>query len=145
MLERLSALGVEVTPRTNGNLWLAPASKVPHDLLELVRLLKGELLALLRRPRLAAGAPVWHAEEVARRVEREGLCICWADLFGELVAFIADESFRGQVPTGIVCYTVEELKILFADETEKLEDSVLKLIHDAKKHGCSRPCRHFLP
>lgn len=49
MVERLTALGVEVTPRPNGNLYLAPASRIPPDLLELVRQHKRELLDLLRR------------------------------------------------------------------------------------------------
>lgn len=49
VLERLSALGVTITPRPNGNLWLEPASKIPPDLLELVRQHKVGVIAYLER------------------------------------------------------------------------------------------------
>ena len=51
VLERLSAQGVQVTPRPNGNLWLEPASKIPPDLLEAVRENKPAILAHLRAER----------------------------------------------------------------------------------------------
>jgi len=49
VLECLSALGVTITPRPNGNLWLEPASKIPPALLELVRQHKVEVIAYLER------------------------------------------------------------------------------------------------
>ena len=52
VLERLSARGVTVTPQPNGNLWLEPVSKIPSDLLDLVREHKGSILARLTGPRL---------------------------------------------------------------------------------------------
>lgn len=48
VLSRLSALGVEVTPRPNGKLWLEPASVIPPDLGDLVRTHKPAILTLLQ-------------------------------------------------------------------------------------------------
>ena len=68
-------------------------------------------------------------------MEREGVCLFWSDVFEEMVAFIADEVSRDQVPAGIVCYTVGELGKLFGVNGETLSESSLKLIHQAKKYG----------
>ena len=57
VLERLSAQGVQVTPRPNGNLWLEPASKIPPDLLEAVRENKPAILALLGQERPPSPLP----------------------------------------------------------------------------------------
>lgn len=135
VLERLSALGVQITPRPGGNLWLEPASKIPPPLLALVRQHKPEIMAaVLKKPGLVAGPPEWQAGEVERLVLKEGYCIFWSDLFNELVAFIADETFLAKVPGWIVAYTCEELHILFPDNGEP-DDTMLRLIHAAKKVG----------
>lgn len=132
VLERLSAQGVQVTPRPNGNLWLEPASKIPPDLLEAVRENKPAILALLPRPRLAEGSPGWHAEEIARCVMEEGVCVFWSELLGETIAFVKDESCRATVPAKIVAYTCQELRRLF---DQNADDATLRLIHEAKKRG----------
>ncbi len=101
----------------------------PAALVGELRRHKTEVLAYLARP--ADAPPEWHAEEIERRVKRDGLCLFWSHLFGEAVAFIADESFRAQVPAGVVSYTVEECELLC--KSDPVSENALKLIHQAKK------------
>lgn len=130
-------LQAELIPQGDKLKVRAP-TPLSQDLIETLRQHKAEVLAFLTRPRVSVNAsnvdapPEWHAEEIERRVEGDGLCIFWADLFGEVVAFIADESFRGQVPSGVVCYTVKELE-LFGNSDLLLSKTALTLIHQAKK------------
>ena len=58
---------------------------------------------------------VWHAEEVARLVGKEGICIFWSKLFG------------------IVVYSTDEIDTLFGEKD--LSPGALRLIHEAKKIG----------
>lgn len=132
VLERLSAQGVQVTPRPNGNLWLEPASKIPADLLDAVRKNKPAILALLSRPRLAEGSPEWHGQEIARRVEETGYCLFWSELFGEMIAFCNTDADRKKVPAGIVTYSAEELLML---DLQDPTDETRRLVHLAKQHG----------
>ena len=52
VLERLAELGVAVTVKPNGNLWLQPASVIPADVLEAVRAGKAQIVAALSRRRV---------------------------------------------------------------------------------------------
>ncbi len=106
-------------------------------LIEDLRRHKPEILALLSQPPTMPGTPEWHAREIARCVEKDGLCIFWSDLFGELVAFIRDDSQRDSVPAGIVAYTSQELRELFGHGQAGLPPRSLCLIHQAKKHGAN--------
>ena len=130
-LEKAKVLGIRVTPSGN-KILLEPGSKVPPDLVQAIRQHKGEILALLTKPKLVAGPPRWHAEQVAQAVRKEGVCIFWSEVFGEMVAFVRDDRQASRVPCGIVTYTEQELTELFGN---RRSTKALRLIHEAKKHG----------
>ncbi|MBN2098107.1 MAG: hypothetical protein JW753_00770 [Dehalococcoidia bacterium] len=131
VLERAKALGISVTSSGN-KILLEPGSKVPPDLVQAIRQHKGEILAILTSPRLVKGQPRWHAEQVARAVREEGLCIFWSEAFGEMVAFVRDDSYASRVPCGIVTYTEQELTELFRGHRSI---KALRLVHEAKRRG----------
>jgi hypothetical protein len=132
-LERLQSLGVTV--RADGDaLRVKPASLVPPALMAELRQNKAEVLALLaspQRPRVVDATPQWHAEQVARRVEAEGVCVFWSELFGGLVAFVKDDSYKRHVPREVVTYTCTELREL--DKAAPLDAALLSRVHQAKK------------
>jgi hypothetical protein len=134
LLEKVKALGVTLT-RSDDKLLLEPGSKVPQDLIRAIRAHKNEILSILARPKLAEGSPQWHAETIAKAVEREGVCIFWSQLFAEMIAFIKDDTFKSRVPCGIVSYTSQELKELFGNGKPELTAKDLRLIHEGKKTG----------
>ena len=102
---------------------------------------KPEILVLLRRqtelktPRTVDAAPQWHAEEVARCVEQEGVCVFWSDLLQEMIAFVKDEACLPLVPAGIVAFTPEELRHIFPEGKDELSPGSLRLIYEAKRLG----------
>ncbi len=114
-----------------------PSSPGVLALIEDLRRHKPEILALLSQPQTVPGHREWHAREIARCVEKDGLCIFWSDLFGEMVAFIRDDSQRNSVPAGLVAYTSQELRELFGYGQAGLSPQSLRLIHQAKKHGAN--------
>lgn len=134
-LARLSSLGVKVTRLPEGDLWLEPASVIPPELLEAVKQQKRAIIAHLARPELADGPPEWHAQHVAQAVQREGVCLFWSELFGEMVAFVRDDSFLPHVPQGVVVYRDAELRHLFGEGKVSPSDGALKIMHAAKKAG----------
>lgn len=87
------------------------------------------------RPRTVEGPKEWHAEEVARCVEEEGVCIFWSELFSETVAFIKDASCRSKVPASIVAYTSQEVLTLFPHNEKQVDRQTLRLVHEGKKQG----------
>jgi len=141
ILEKLSLLGIATTP-SGEKLLLEPGSKVPADLVSQIREHKTEILAHLGKPKLVDGTPQWHAETIARAVEREGVCVFWSELFGEMIAFVRDDTFKSHVPCGIVYYTDEELRELFGEGKPGLSAKDLRLIHEAKKAGGGHVISH---
>jgi hypothetical protein len=141
LLEKVKALDVTLT-RSGDKLLLEPGSKVPPDLVSQIREHKTEILAHLSKPKLVEGTPQWHAETIAAAVKKEGVCVFWSELFGEMVAFIKDDSFKSRVPCGIVAYTDKELRELFGEGKPGLSARELRLIHEAKKIGGGRIISH---
>ena len=72
-------------------------------------------------------------EEVARRTSEllgeRGWCLWQCDVLGGDVIAVVDEAARG-VPEGLAVYTVPELYLLL-----KLDETTIRLIHEAKKLG----------
>ena len=134
ILERLREKRVIIEARDD-RLRFFPREALTTAEIEELKLHKAELMVYLTRHEVVDARPVWHGDEVKGRVERDGLCVFWSDLFEEAVAFIADDGFRDEVPGGIVCYTVDELATLFGADGEPLSGAPLKLIHHAKKYG----------
>jgi hypothetical protein len=118
-----------LTPE-NDKLVIDSPEQLPDDLRRELREHKPEIIALLRvRP------PRWHANAVARDVQREGFCVFWSDVFGEIIAFIRDETFRSKVPCGIVVYTLAEVEELWGAGKPTTPPETLRLIHETKKRG----------
>lgn len=103
---------------------------LPPEIMAELREHKQEILSLLR-----PCPPLWHAETIAAAVRKEGICLFWSELFGEMVAFIRDDSFLPKVTCGMVAYTDRELRHLFGDGKLELSVRDLKRIHQAKKAG----------
>lgn len=146
VLERLTALGVEVTPRPNGNLYLAPASRIPPDLLVLVRQHKRALRALLRGEGVEPqgqyrqvysgdGPGAGELAEMENRVKREGYVLCWSEVVQDFVAFHRDDVEPGIIPVDFVPYSLIELTHLFREDGVPLSVNALRLAHEAKKAG----------
>ncbi|MDP2948180.1 MAG: hypothetical protein Q8P22_01405 [Chloroflexota bacterium] len=149
VLLRLTALGVSVTQRPNGNLYLAPASMIPPDLLEAVKQHKPTIIARLRyRQKYQGDGPPGDAElcEIEDRVYSNGYVLLWSHALQDSIAFYADESDKAQIPPGFTPYSLAELERLFGSESTMSADG-LRLIHQAKKLGghvvkCEdEPCR----
>ena len=103
---------------------------LPDALLQELKERKAEILDILR-PR----SKEWHAQEIASRVKADGLCVFWSEVFSEMMAFIRDESFRSQVPCGIVVYSLQEIDELWGEGKPQIPLQTLRLIHEAKRHG----------
>jgi len=136
ILDQLDSLEVRLTA-DGDKLRFKPASRVPPELIEELRQHKADILKELgkppTKPRLVEAPSLWHAETIAEAVEREGVSIFWSDLFGEMVTFVKNDSFKDRIPCGIVAYTVEELRELF--KKGEVSQHHLKLVHEAKKQG----------
>jgi hypothetical protein len=133
ILDKLNTLGVKVGA-VGEELWLEPGSRVPPELLDELRQHKADILNILGKSHLGEASPMWHAENIAEVVNKEGICLFWSELFHEMTAFIKTEQYRGKVPGGIVTYTIKELKELFG-RNKHVTEQELKLIHEAKKQG----------
>ena len=149
ILDRLSDIGVTVR-LSDDRLQIFPGSKVPPELLSQIRQHKAELVSRLRsvptppdggrtpapsKPKPAEHPPEWHAQEIAWAVEKEGVCVFWSDVFGELIAFIKDDSLRPSVPADLVAYTSEEILHVFGENKKAPSAKSLRLIHEAKRAG----------
>ena len=127
-LNRCKVLGIILDIEPNGQgLRLHYQAPPPEDLRQALKTHKAEILALLRPQ-----PPRWHAEQIALAVRKEGLCLFWSETFGEMVAFILEESFRSKVPGNIVVYTDAELSELFGGNRSP---KALRLIYEAKRNG----------
>lgn len=134
VLEQLKGLGVAAEVE-DGTLYLEPFSLVPDDLLVQVRDHKLQLMELLSKPPVVDALPEWHANEIARQVEAEGICVFWASVLGALVAFVRSDADLARVPAGIVAFTSAELAQLFPDGEEVPSASVLRLLYEGKRLG----------
>jgi hypothetical protein len=129
ILHRCQELHVVLFPGEDGKLNVKAPQPLPDDLLEALKKHKPAILTLLRpRPK------EWHAQEIAKAVRMEGVCLFWSDLFSEIVAYAKDDTSKKTVPAGVVVYTVQELLQLFGEDKE-LEPQTLLLVHEAKRHG----------
>ena len=99
----------------------------PEELRQLLREHKREILASLKPQ-----PPLWHAQEIAKAVQKEGVCLFWSDVVQEVIAFAKDE--KQPVPAGFVTYNSAELKELHKGEAT-IAPQTLRLIHAAKKAG----------
>lgn len=128
VLERLTAQGVQVIPRPNGNLWLEPASKIPPDLLEAVRENKLAILAHLR------------AKQAAARVNKDALGIAdrlrqaLTDKRAELALHLSDLDtpyYKGDA------WTLDQVAIL-----ERHVAGLTRYLADGGNLALPRCCRH---
>ena len=131
ILDQCKALGIVVLPTPDGQyLDLRYNDPPPEELRQLLKTHKSEIIGVLK-PR----KPLWHAVKIMQAVEKEGLCLFWDELLGEVVAFIKDESFHSKVPGSIVAYTRAEIEELHGEGKPKIPPETLKMIHEAKKAG----------
>ena len=131
VLAQCKALGIILEPTPDGeHLDLHYQAPPPEELRQMLRQHKAEILSLLKPQ-----TPLWHAQRIAEAVQKEGVCLFWSETFGELVAFIREESFRSMVPCGIIVYTLAEIEELWGEGKPKTPPETLRLIHETKKHG----------
>lgn len=132
LIEEANRLGLRLSVDADGKLDVK-GPRTPEVLAILPKLKENKpgIIAALKKPKLVEGqSPEWHAQEVARRVIEKGICLFWAELHGEVIAFIRDESFLRQVPSGMVAYTVSEIETMF---DSNIDDSQRRLVHQVKK------------
>ena len=128
ILDQCKALGIVVLPTPDGQyLDLRYNDPPPEDLRQMLRDHKQEILSLLKPQ-----PPLWHAQEIARAVQKEGVCLFWSDVLQEVIAFAKDD--KQSVPAGFVTYTSAELKELHKGEAT-IAPQTLRMIHAAKKAG----------
>ena len=124
IIEQLDDLGVSIT--SNGEkLSLKPASRVPEQLMNEIRLYKSDLLDVLPNDE--------ELDDIVRHVRDYGYVLLWSNVLEDSVAFIRDDFDPARLPNGFVPYTLSELSKLFSDDS--LSADSLRLIHVAKKHG----------
>ena len=124
IIEQLDDLGVSIA--SNGEkLSLKPASRVPEQLMNEIRLYKSDLLDVLPRDE--------ELDDIVRHVREDGYVLIWSNVLEDSVAFIHDDFDPVRLPHGFVPYTLSELSKLFADDS--LSADSLRLIHVAKQHG----------
>lgn len=79
------------------------------------------------------------AEEVARRTEEllasRGWCLWKCSTLGSEVIMVIDDDLAGgdDIPQGYVTYSYSELCYLFGSGAPPMEQSTLRLIHEAKR------------
>ncbi len=124
IIEQLDDLGVSIT--SNGEkLSLKPASRVPEQLMNEIRLYKSDLLDVLPRDE--------ELDDIVRHVRDYGYVLLWSNVLEDSVAFIEDDFDPACLPDGFVPYTLGELLKLFTDTS--LSADSLRLIHVAKQYG----------
>jgi len=128
VLDQCKVLGIILEPSADGkHLDLHYQAPPPEDLRQLLKAHKKEIISQLKPQ-----TTLWHAQRIAEAVQKEGVCLYWSDDFGEMVAFIREESFRSKVPGNIVVYTDAELSELFGGNRSP---KALRLIFEAKRNG----------
>jgi len=129
LIRRLAALDIAMS--VNGDsLELRPASRLPAELHDAIRLHKAALL-----DRLAQHTPTdTELADIAHRVIDNGYCLLYASVLADFVAFVRGDTERKNVPPGFTIYDLDELVSLFGGQGLHTTDSLL-LIHQAKKLG----------
>ena len=126
IIEQLDDLGVSIT--SNGEkLSLKPASRVPEQLMNEIRLYKSALLDVLPNDE--------ELDDIVRHVREDGYVLLWSNVLEDSVAFIQKDYDPMELPLAFTPYTLDELCMLFADNS--LSADLLRLIHIAKKRGGS--------
>ena len=124
IIEQLDDLGVSIT--SNGEkLSLKPASRVPEQLMNEIRLYKSDLLDVLPNDE--------ELDDIVRHVRDYGYVLLWSNVLEDSVAFIQKDYDPMELPLAFTPYTLDELCMLFADNS--LSPDSLRLIHIAKKRG----------
>ena len=124
IIEQLDDLGVSIT--SNGEkLSLKPASRVPEQLMNEIRLYKSDLLDVLPNDE--------ELDDIVRHVREDGYVLLWSNVLEDSVAFIQKDYDPMELPLAFTPYTLDELCMLFADNS--LSPDSLRLIHIAKKRG----------
>ena len=124
IIEQLDDLGVSIT--SNGEkLSLKPASRVPEQLMNEIRLYKSDLLDVLPNDE--------ELDDIVRHVREDGYVLLWSNVLEDSVAFIQKDYDPMELPLAFTPYTLDELCMLFADNS--LSADSLRLIHIAKKRG----------
>ena len=124
IIEQLDDLGVSIT--SNGEkLSLKPASRVPEQLMNEIRLYKSDLLDVLPNDE--------ELDDIVRHVREDGYVLLWSNVLEDSVAFIQKDYDPTELPLAFTPYTLDELCMLFADNS--LSADSLRLIHIAKKRG----------
>jgi hypothetical protein len=128
ILNQCKALGIIVEATPDGeHLDLHYQAPPPEELRQLLRAHKQEIISLLKPQ-----PPLWHAQAIAKAVEKEGVCLFWSEVLGEVIGFVKDDSFKR--PSPFVFYTAAELTELHQGKPT-IRPQTLRLIHAAKKQG----------
>ena len=124
IIKQLGDLGVSIQSM-GGVLMLEPFSRVPEQLVNEIKQYKSDLLDVL--PKDA------ELDDIVRHVREDGYVLLWSNVLEDSVAFIQSDFDPVGLPTGFTAYTLDELSLLFADNS--LSADSLRLIHIAKKRG----------
>lgn len=128
LIEQLADLGVSMVA-DGETLIVKPASLVPAELIDDIRLHKPELINKVP-PRHPLDSEL---SEIVRQVRAKGYVCLWSTVLEDGVAFIHDDYDPSKLPLAFTPYTLDELCMLFADNS--LSPDSLRLIHIAKKRG----------
>ena len=99
---------------------LSPASEVPTNLIPVLKEHKPEIIAYIQQRTHPASFP-WegtvHGElaDIERSVNEHGVCLLWAEVLDDRVAFYRSEEDRAKIPPGFVPYSAAELWTLGVD------------------------------
>jgi len=130
LIEHLADLGVSMVA-DGETLIVKPASLVPAELIDDIRLHKPELISKVP-PRHPMDSEL---SEIVRQVRAKGYVCLWSTVLEDNIAFVDDILEDDLRPEGFVIYTLDELSLLFADTS--LSGDSLRLIHVAKKRGAT--------
>ena len=140
ILERAAELGVTLTV-AGDLLQVRPKSAAPPDFVDDLRENKPAIIDHIRRLQgYRREFPEDHLgdselAELVRLVEEDGVCLVWAVVLGDFVAFYRFEADRAKIPVGFVPYSSTELLHLFGPDQPDISTSALRLVHAAKKEG----------
>ena len=128
LIEYLADLGVSMVA-DGETLIVKPASLVPAELIDDIRLHKPELISKVP-PRHPMDSEL---SEIVRQVRAKGYVCLWSTVLEDNIAFVDDILEDDLRPEGFVIYTLDELSKLFGDSS--LSADSLRMIHTAKKYG----------
>ncbi len=92
VMAELEQRGIVLQPNGDRLQYKAPVGALTPELRQLLVEHKAVILNLIQKPCLVDALPIWHAREVARCVETEGVCVFWSDILEEMIAFVKDEA-----------------------------------------------------